>query len=148
MNNQIILIILILLSGCSKNRKTDTSKQLTNADSLTITTLGQQEQATWEFFQQLEAAMKDDNEIKEESIDEYIQALIDEGSAPQPEIFIDTETGTESRIVDYQTYKKFREENPINLERPYVISIPTVDTLPRDSLRKNLIKALKVDSVK
>jgi hypothetical protein len=91
--------------------------------------------------------MKDDKEIQEEKIDEYIQPLIDEGSVPKPEIFIDTETGTKARIVDYKIYKKFRSENPINLERLYVVSLPTVDTVFQDSIRKGLIKALKVDSL-
>lgn len=147
MNRLITLTILLIVTGCLQSKQAADAEQITNGDSLTTTTLGQQEQAAWNFYQQLETIIRADKAVQEEKINEYIQSLIDKGSIPKPEIFIDTETGTVSKVVDYKTYKKFREQNPINLGRPYVISLPTVDTIFKDSIRKGLINDLKVDSL-
>jgi len=143
-----VLIVVLTLIGCSIDRQTDNLNNVVGADSLMIMTLGQQEQASWDYYQEIEKMMRS-KRLRKDRIDDYVQALIDEGSIPEPEIFTETEEGTKSMRVDYKTYKNYRAENPIDISRDYTfrLSLPEPDTLFRDSLRINLIKALKGDTL-
>jgi hypothetical protein len=133
--------------SCSTDRQTDDLNNGVNADSLIIMTLGQQEKASWNYYQEIEKMMRDEK-FRADRIEDYVQALIDEGSIPVPEIFTETEDGTKSTRVDYKTYKKYRAENPIDLGRNYVFKLPEPDTSFRDSVRNDLIKALKGDTLR
>ncbi|MBL7846263.1 MAG: hypothetical protein JNL40_02250 [Cyclobacteriaceae bacterium] len=109
-------------------------------------TLGQKEKASWDYYQEIERRFKSERYTVEE-IDNYIQELIDDGSVPKPEIFIETDSGTKSRAVDYKTYKKYRQNNPIDLSRDYTIKLPVPDTAEREAQRNIILKALKGDTI-
>ena len=142
----ILILILTVLIGCSKSNSNNDIGQTTDSTKF-ITTLGDEEQAMWDYFQSVERELGNDSKIKKEKIPELIQSLIDNGDLQKPLIFLDSENGTESKVVDYLTYKEFREKNPIDLRRNYVMSMQLTDTLVSDSLRVDLLKQLSRDSI-
>jgi hypothetical protein len=155
MMNQLLIIILTLLTACTQTTSTDTSTSVISADSLPlISTLGQTEKATWSFFQELEAEIKrQEPNFSQNQVNEYIQEMINNGLVNRPEIFIDTKNGTESKTVDYKTYKDFRLNNPIDIKRLWTSSSrlskeDSLNYIVQEESRKELVKILNTDSVK
>lgn len=146
------ILILIIVFGCSKNSSNDDSRQAIDSTMLNRT-LGDEEQAMWDYFQSVERELEKDSKIQKEKIPHVIQTLIDNGDLQKPLIFLDGKNGTESNAVDYLTYKRFRKNNPIDKNRLYVISLrmtdnSVVDSIGEDSIRNVLLKQLSIDSIK
>lgn len=135
------VLTLAVFSNCSHDKSADGNESA--EDTIVVfNTLGEEEQFLWDYFQDIEKRLEKDPEIKKENIPKIIQLLINEGELETPVLFIETEQGTQSKAVDYLTYKKYREQNPIDLKRYYVVKLPMPDTVsnkPIDSALKELL---------
>ena len=150
--NKLTLFTLLLLLSCSCNQDKSTEKsellKLADSNSYPVITLGQLENETWIFFQELESEIKrQEKNINENEINEQIQYMIDKKLVNEPLIILETEKGTEFKSVDYLTYKNYRLKNPIDTNRLFTTGskITKEDSLrfkEQDSLRKDLIKIL------
>jgi hypothetical protein len=142
------LIISLLLTFLSCNRNNTT--QDNRAETIFVT-LGQKEEADWNYYQAAEKEYEINTSITEETINEYIQSLIKKGLIERPVIFVDTENGTEPRYVDYEEYKVYRKNNPIDLGRLFIFEAPKEmsndSVLNVDSIGIKLLMELKVDSI-
>ena len=110
-------------------------------DTIVAKTLGEEEQALWNYFRDFEKQLENDSKIKKEKIPKIIQTLINDGELLTPLLFIDTEQGTQRKVGDYLTYKKYRNENPIDLNRYHVLKISVSDSLAseQDSQLRQLL---------
>lgn len=142
-----LLFTFFLQFSCnSRHQDTVTAETL----SVKIETLGQEEKAIWDYYQEVEKQFIRETEATEDQTIEFVQSLIDKGLIYQPTIFIETKKGTEAKTVDYKTYKEFRKDNPIDLKRHYIVSFFPRDSLHNlyiDSVRTNILNALKSDSI-
>jgi hypothetical protein len=139
--------LLIVLLSCQQRNETGDQGNIGFPDSLVSWTLGQEEQAYWDYYQRIEAEILKGGHARKEEIDDYLQVLIDEDLVHEPQIYMDTDSGTMFQTVDYKTYKKYRLEHPIDSNRGIIVVLPRLDTLLKDSLRRGIIKALGEDTL-
>jgi predicted transcriptional regulator len=78
---------------------------------------------------------------------EHVQSLINDGYVEKPLILVITEDGARWQTVDYYTYKEYMTSNAIVLRSYYGIQPNILDSLFMDSIRSNLLKALKADTL-
>jgi hypothetical protein len=63
------ILILIIIIGCTKSNSNNDIGQTTDSTML-ISTLGDEEQAMWDYFQSVERDLGNDSKIKKEKIPE------------------------------------------------------------------------------
>lgn len=84
--------------------------------------------------------------VPEAGIVEHVQSLIDEGYVKMPLILVVTEDGPRWEAVNYHTYKEYMRSNDMTVRRLYGTQRNILDSLFMDSIRSNLLEALKGDS--
>ena len=85
--------------------------------------------------------------VPEAEIVEHVQSMIDEGYVKMPVILVVTEDGPRWEAVSYHTYKEYMRSNDIIVRRIYGKQRNILDSLFMDSIRSNLLEALKGESV-
>jgi predicted transcriptional regulator len=85
--------------------------------------------------------------VSEGTIVDRVQSMIDDGYVEKPVILVITEEGPRWVAVDYHTYREYMASNAITLRRYNGIQPNILDSVLMDSIRSNLLEALKADSV-
>lgn len=142
----IIFLVLAVTGGCSK----EDSKRATiqTADSLKqVSKHTALEKAIWDYYLSIEKDVRMDLGVSEGEIVERVQSLINDGYVEKPVILVITDDGPRWGTVDYSTYKEYMTSHAIVARRYHGTQPNVLDSSFMDSIRSNLLEALKGDSV-
>lgn len=126
MSSKIYLMIglALLLVKCAS--KEDQDKGSENSRYLTLPAMEFQLKKTYESY---EKTLREEHHIQNQNtIDETIQIMIDEGNIQKPYIIKRVKGVPEMVYVNYRQYKKYRITHPIDTTKVF--------TLPMDSIAK------------
>ena len=140
------LLLLAVTAGCSREdspngiiQTTDSTTQVLSHKAL--------EKLISDYYISIEESVKMDLGVSEAEIVQRVQWMINDGYVQKPVILVITEDGPRWQTVDYPTYKNYIESNAIALRSYYGTQPNILDTVSMDSIRSNLLQALKADSV-
>jgi hypothetical protein len=136
------MLVLAVAAGCSGEDSRESVVQ--TGDSVKLVSRHKAlEKAIWDYYLSIEEDARLDLGVSDAEIVERVQSMIDDGYVRKPVILVITEDGSRWKTVDYRTYKAYMTSNAIVLRRYYGIQPDILDSLLMDSIRSNLLDALK-----
>lgn len=141
-----LLLIFLLAAGCLGERSHRDHVQGTGSDK-GLSTHKALESAIRQYYRSVEQEVKMDLGVSEAAVTERVQLLIDEGYVKKPVILILTEEGPRWKTVDYATYKELMTDHAIASRKFHGIQPNIIDSISVDSIRVNLLEALREDSL-
>ena len=140
-----LLLLLTLIAKCSRQdsydsiNHTDLTEKVSAYETL--------EKQIWDYYLSVEEDVKMDLGVSEADIVERVQLLVDDGHVKRPVILVITEDGLRWKSVAYHTYKEYMRSNAVASRRFHGMQPDVLDTVSMDSIRSNLLKTLKLDSI-
>ena len=141
----IFFLILAVTAGCSRDSR-NSRIEMSDVDQV-VSTHRELEKLILDYYHSIEEDVKKDLGVSETEVVDRVQSLINEGYVEKPAILIITEAGPTWERVDYATYKEFMTDRASASRRYHGIQPNTGDSLAIDSIRTNLLRALKGDSI-
>ena len=141
-----LALLLVLAGGCYQGDSQNSTVQINDSTRL-VSTQRELEKIIWDYYLSIEKDVKMDLGVSEAEIIERVQSLIDNGYVKKPAIFVITDDGPKWQTVDYSTYKEFMARHAVASRRYHGIQPKLPDSSSMQSIRSNILEALKADSV-
>lgn len=138
-----LLLVAVVAGGCSRDDTRNTAIDTADSIKLMIAKHKALERAIHDYYSSIEEDIKNDLGVTAVEIVDRVQLLIDDGFVQKPVILVITESGARWASVDYRTYKEYMTSNAIDVRRYYGKQPDILDSASMDSIRNNLLKALK-----
>jgi hypothetical protein len=140
----IFVLALLVIDGCSNDETTSSKSGTSESASGDALSIRERERLVWRYFQKVEKEVGNDLGISKDTLEARIQELIDEGHIVKPVVFYITKNGWVPKVLDYKSYKAYREDHPINAAVPLVLQS---DSASYEALKRDLFKVLGGDSL-
>lgn len=141
-----IVLVLLILIACSREDAHNSGVETRDMTKSAVT-YRELEKAVREYYILVERDVSRDLGVSEDEISSRVQSLINDGYVKEPVIFVITENGPAWKTVDYLTYKQFMSDHAVASRRYHGVQPNIGDSLVSDSVRSELLKAFKADSL-
>ena len=129
-----------VVSGCPSPESRDRAGRGEHA--VDLSSYEALEKVMRDYFAGVEKEVRMDLGVSEEEVTDRVQFMIDQGYVKEPAVLVITPDGPEWEKVNYATYKTLMKSDAVTSRRYHKIQ-PQTDSLKADSIKTDLLKALK-----